>query len=194
MRTRKRPAGISKECAARFPSSNSMAGTAFPRRGRAGVTWTPSIAGSSEVFTRWRSLSAPRRCSKKRFDSRAGLPGSAGYPRFQFLDAAGFRRRPGTGRLESGAVAPGEGLRLPRRRDCPHPRGRGDLVGVWRGRGPALAESAPSSVHSTIARSTIVPKARSFMAARRSPLPEGLFNAGGSWELDHLYGRRSRQR
>ena len=40
----------------------------------------------SGVFTRRRSLSATRRRSRKRFDSRAGLPGSGGYPRFQFLD------------------------------------------------------------------------------------------------------------
>ena len=43
------------------------------------------------AFTRWRPLSATRRCSKKRFDSCAGLPGPAGYLRFQFLDVTGSK-------------------------------------------------------------------------------------------------------
>ena len=53
--------------------------------GRAGGTWTPSIAGSSGVFTRW-WIFPTIRCSKRRPDLRRGLSGATGHPRFQFLD------------------------------------------------------------------------------------------------------------
>jgi len=54
------------------------------RCGPAGMTRTPSISGSSGSFTPWRVLSATHRYPKKRFNSRAGLPGSASYPQFHF--------------------------------------------------------------------------------------------------------------
>ncbi len=53
------------------------AGAAFPRRGRAALTWTPSIAGASAVFTRWWSISATIRSSKKRSGPRALWPWAA---------------------------------------------------------------------------------------------------------------------
>jgi hypothetical protein len=63
------------------------------------VIWTTSITGSSGLFTRWSSISATIRFSKKKFDLPVGFSSATSYPRFQFLDvtgSAGMKRELGS--------------------------------------------------------------------------------------------------
>ncbi len=66
-----------------------MAGTGFPGRGQAGVTRPPSIAGSNGGFTRWCSISATIRCSKKRSDQRGAFFGPRLSPDLSFWTLPG---------------------------------------------------------------------------------------------------------
>ena len=69
--------------------SNSITSTAFPRRGRAVVTWTPSTAGSSGASTRWWSIAATIRFPKKRLEPRSPIRWPVVVSRFEFLNVTG---------------------------------------------------------------------------------------------------------